>query len=604
MATLEQSAPRSGSGLGRALRWLLALLVALVLAALLSVAAGIGLYQYVYQDRIFMGVHAAGVDLGGLTRAEAAEMVRQRVDYFDRARIQVKFNAKTWEASPARLGGSLPVTTIVDDAFTYGRSGPLLDRLQAQLDLYRARAEVPLRSQFTPQAAQEFVRAIASEIDRPARNASLTIANGKVETTPGQEGWEVDQATVVQAIEDRILRMADEPITVAYVKAQPAITDVSAVKAQTERIIGAPVTLTFQDKQWTLSPAQIADMVVFYQEAGPDGKPTIVPRVRQDMLTPWVDALPAQVNRDPQDAAIHWNGQRVVATRASVVGYQMDVAETLKRVNTALVSTERTIPAVVLERKPSIDSNNLDALGIKELVVRGQTQFKGSPPERIHNIQVAANKFNDVLVPPGEVFSFAEHLGNVTAAEGYVEALVIVGNKTEQDYGGGVCQVSSTVFRAAFFGGFPIVERYAHAYRVSYYEEGVGPGLDATVFTPQVDFKFRNDTPNWLLIRTEMDAKNQALSFLFYGTKPDRQVTMEGPRILSETPAKPAVYQRDPTLKPGQVKQVDWAHPGADVVVSRVVKNAGQPDRRDTFRSVYQPWQDVFLVGAGDPRGN
>ncbi len=605
MTTPSAATSSSGNWAIRALQVLLALLVMLVIAAALSVVAGVAVYQYVYQDRIFLGARAAGLDLGGLTRQQAADMIRGQVDYFDKTRIKFNYGDKSWEASPAQLGGFLPADALAEQAYQLGRSGDLSARVLAQAALYRYGIEIPLRSEFNKQPTEEFIRRIAREVDRPARNASLTIRDGKVETMAGQEGWEVAQPALVHQVEDRVLRFAAEPIQVTVAATPPLITDVSEAKAATERIISAPIVVTWQDKTWTLATQTLADAVVFYQEKGPDGKPRIMPRVRQDITPAFVQPMPAQINRDPVDGNVVWDAraQRVAVTKQSVTGYEMDVQKTLEKVNAAITATERTVPAVVNERKPLLDTSNVDTLGIKELVVKGTTQFKGSPPERMQNIRVAASKFQDVLVPPGAVFSFGDHLGDVTAAEGYAEALIIVGNRTETDYGGGVCQVSTTAFRAAFYGGYPIVERTPHAYRVSYYEEGVGPGLDATVFTPAVDFKFRNDQDTWLLIRTEYDAKNFTLSFLFYGTKPNREVILEGPKILKETPAKPPSYQRDPKLKPGEVKQVDWAHPGAEVVATRVIRVPGQPDKRETFRSIYQPWGDIFLVSASDPRG-
>ncbi len=602
MSTAQPSPAANGAF--RALKILLILIFMLVLGVVGAAAAGVGVHQYVYSDRIHMGVRAAGMDLGGLTRAQAADTIRSQVPYFDAAPIKFSYQDKTWQATPAQLGGLLPADTLADEAYSLGRSGDFKRDLLAQLALARYGVEIPLRSEMNRQAAAQFVAAIAREVDRPARNAALSIRDGKVVTESGQEGWEVDQADVLRQVEDRVLRFGGDPIAVPIVATPPLITDVSAAKATTERLISGPVTVTFQDKKWTLPKERIAEAIVFYQEAGPDKKPRVTPRVREDLTPPFVDSIAPQINREMVDAKVRFDGQRMVALAPSVVGYTMNVEETLKKVNDALMATERTVPAVVEEHQPSIDSNNLDAMGVKEVVVRGTTQFKGSPPERIQNIKVAASKFQDVMVPPGGTFSFAEHLGDVTAAEGYVEALIIVGDRTETDYGGGVCQVSTTAFRAAFYGGYPIVERTAHAYRVSYYEEGVGPGLDATVFTPWVDFKFKNDQPTWLVMRTEFNAATATLSFVFYGTRPNREVVLEGPRILKETPAKPARYQVDAKMKAGEVKQVDWAHPGAEVVATRIVREPGQPERRDTFRSVYQPWGDIFLVGKGDPRAN
>jgi vancomycin resistance protein YoaR len=162
--------------------------------------------------------------------------------------------------------------------------------------------------------------------------------------------------------------------------------------------------------------------------------------------------------------------------------------------------------------------------------------------------------------------------------------------------GGGVCQVSTTAFRAAFWGGFRIVERTAHGFRVHWYEPPVG--LDATVYSPWVDFKFLNDTPYHLLIETEANLQTGVLAFRFYGTKIGRTVDMEGPSEDNVVPHGPPVYEDDPTLPKGTTKQVEWARDGVDVTIYRIVKKDDEVVSRDEFFSRYQPWQDVYLVGT------
>lgn len=171
--------------------------------------------------------------------------------------------------------------------------------------------------------------------------------------------------------------------------------------------------------------------------------------------------------------------------------------------------------------------------------------------------------------------------------------------KTELGDGGGVCQVSTTMFRAALNAGLQIVERHQHAYRVGYYEQDSGPGIDAAIYSPSVDLKFKNNTGHAILIQTVNDPDNSALTFVFYGTKdPNRQVTISTPVVLSQTPAPPPLYQNDPTLPVGQTKQTDYSANGADVYFTRTVTENGKVIIQDKFTSDYQPWQAVYLVGT------
>jgi vancomycin resistance protein YoaR len=205
-------------------------------------------------------------------------------------------------------------------------------------------------------------------------------------------------------------------------------------------------------------------------------------------------------------------------------------------------------------------------------------------------------QFNGIVIAPGQTFSFDQYLGEVDEANGYEDAYVIFQDQTVLGPGGGVCQVSTTMFRAAFWGGYPIAERWAHAYRVGYYEPPVG--LDATVFSPSVDFKFKNDTENYILIQTVFDQKNTKLTFNFWGTKPNRTVEMQDPIVENIIPHGPAVYTNDATLKKGVTKQVDTAHDGMDVTIWRTIKVNGQVVKKDKFFSRYEPWIARYLVGT------
>ena len=187
---------------------------------------------------------------------------------------------------------------------------------------------------------------------------------------------------------------------------------------------------------------------------------------------------------------------------------------------------------------------------------------------------------------------------------GFAEALIIFGGRTIRGVGGGVCQVSTTVFRAAYFGGFPIEERYSHAYRVSYYEKGdawKGPGLDATVYSPLVDFKFTNDTPSWLLMEVYVNPGASRIQWKFYSTSDGRQVAVSPPEVTNQVPAPEPHYEEDASLKAGEVKQTDYAAEGADVAVYRTISRDGAQINTGEapLTTHYQPWRAVFSYGPG-----
>ncbi|MCA9939060.1 MAG: VanW family protein, partial [Anaerolineales bacterium] len=189
---------------------------------------------------------------------------------------------------------------------------------------------------------------------------------------------------------------------------------------------------------------------------------------------------------------------------------------------------------------------------------------------------------------------------DISEEEGYETGLIIFGGRTIEGVGGGVCQVSTTLFQSAFWAGFPILERWAHGYRVGYYEAGEGPGMDATVFSPLVDLRFVNNTPYYLLIENYYNETYESLWFKFYSTSMGRTVTKSDPVVRNIQPAKPDIWEYNEELPEGEIEQVDWAAEGSDVSVHRTVYNRdGQVIIDEDIISHYVPWQNIYQYGPG-----
>jgi vancomycin resistance protein YoaR len=281
-------------------------------------------------------------------------------------------------------------------------------------------------------------------------------------------------------------------------------------------------------------------------------------------------------------------------------GLKLDIAATMANIVEAVQSGQHEVSLVVATLPPLVSTTDASKIVIEGLAAQGYSDYTGSAAERVVNVGVAASMFHGIVIPPGGEFSFNEHLGWVVDATGYEEGYIISGNRTEVDVGGGVCQVSTTVFRAAMEAGFEITERHAHAYRVPYYENGSPLGYDATVFSPWVDLKFRNNTEHYYLMEVEDNPQALTLAINLYGPPTGRDVEIIS-TIVEEVPHGPPIYEEDPALAPGVVKQVDWEHPGATIKLERVIRDSatGAEIGRDEYWSVYEPWQARFLVGPG-----
>lgn len=313
-----------------------------------------------------------------------------------------------------------------------------------------------------------------------------------------------------------------------------------------------------------------------------------------------------EIEREPVNAVFSFDNGRVVTFKLSEDGKKVDktvLHENVDRQTKSLFSGVRNanvdIPVATI--KPEITTESVNDMGIKELLGSGTSLFQHSIESRIFNINLATSRINGVLIPPGEIFSFNKTLGDVSAFTGYKQAYVIQNGRTVLGDGGGVCQVSTTFFRALLNAGLPIVERNAHAYRVQYYEQDSPPGIDATIYVPTVDLKFKNDTKHHILVQSAIDPVEQRLTFFLYGTHDGREVTMTTPIVTGQTPAPEPKFEDDPTLPVGQTKQVDFAAAGANVSFTREVRRDGKVILSDKFISNYRPWQAVFMRGTKTP---
>lgn len=316
-------------------------------------------------------------------------------------------------------------------------------------------------------------------------------------------------------------------------------------------------------------------------------------------------SLKEKIDKNPIDAQFKFENNRVTTFKTSSNGQTIDmeklnqiIKDKMLTIITNPKSQKMIISVPIKIIIPNITTEKANNLGIKELIGEGHSLFFHSIPGRIYNVNLGASRINGVIIAPNETFSFDKALGDVSSLTGYKQAYIIQNGHTILGDGGGICQVSTTFFRAILDAGLPIVERHAHAYRVGYYEENSPPGIDATIFTPSVDLKFKNDTGHSILVQSVIDLNNLSLDFYFYGTKDGREVTMTTPVVTSQTAPPPPLYEDDPNLPVGQIQQTDFEAWGANVYFTRTVTKNGKVIISDTFSSRYQPWQAVFRRGT------
>lgn len=577
----------------------LVLLVAIPSGALYTV-------DMVYPETILPGVSLNGEAIGGYTRTDLIIELRRRYRSFEQQPVTLTFRDQRWQPTLAELGVAFDIERLVNSAFALGRSGDPLTRAYELWLLWQEGIDITPRLTVDLAQTQRYLLGLAPQIERLPADAVLSLADARVVGQPSQPGTQllVDATANDVLLAIRALQPQTVPIRTRQVA--PLIDDTDLVVAQqiADQLLRSALELKVEDQTIVWTPERLAELL---RVTPVDGRLTI--EVDPDRLARAVEGLAQMIDTGTAEPRLRFSDGRVRIVAEGQPGRRLRQADAVTAIADVLMQPSpvtRTLTLPVERIEPQITAATLDNLGIVELVAEGRSSFAGSAPYRITNIRAGAARMNGVLIAPGEEFSFNRQLGEVNAENGFVEGYAIIGNRTQLEWGGGVCQVSTTVFRAAFWAGLPITERHAHSFYISWYDRfGLGPngdgqGLDAAIFTGVQDLKFINDTGRWLLMQTSIDEQAQVLVVQLYGTRPDREVRIEGPIITNEVraPTEP-VYIDDPSLPRGTLRQTDVARSGRDISIYRIVTEADGEVRRELFFTRFRPWPNIFVRGSG-----
>jgi vancomycin resistance protein YoaR len=572
----------------------------------------IGLLSGYGDGKIYPGVHINGIDVGDLSPVDAQVKLSSLTSYSSTGKIVLIDGSTNWLSTPEQLGYQVDIRASITQAYLYGRNGFWLTNLIQRIDLRMNPKNFPLVLVNDQTRAQQFVMEISNQVHKPVQEASIQLNGTDVSAVPGQIGREVDIPSTLAAIQEQLLHQQDAIIPVVIIETQPKIMDLSSQADAVRKIIAEPLIITMPSGSasdlgpWAIGREDLAKMLVFSQ-VDQDGQPQIAIQINQDLLGAFLQNLTPVITQAALNARFIFNDEtgQLDVLEHSQIGREVDFVKSLADATQTILKGEHAMNLTVNEVIPKATDTTLGKdLGITELVHQETSYFYGSNASRVNNIKTAAGRFHGLLVAPGAILSMSDVIGDISLDSGFSEALIIFGNETIKGVGGGVCQVSTTLFRAAFFTGYPILERYAHAYRVGYYEQTAYgsndpnlAGLDATVFVPVVDMKFRNDTPYWLLMETWI--KDYSLTWKFYSTADGRSVEWDttGPENIVKAPKMKYVENQD--LAEGKMKQVDWSAEGADITVQRTVNKDGQVYFTDSFYTHYQPWQAICQYGPG-----
>ncbi|MFZ3151592.1 MAG: VanW family protein [Anaerolineaceae bacterium] len=586
------------------------LLTGVLLAAIVLVAVLFS-YESTHAQTIYPGVSLEGVDLSDLTVDQAVVKINEGMAYPTQGKLLFTDGNAQWLYTPQELGFSLNPYTSAEEAFLVGRSEGFAKNLIIQSTASQQGIQLEPTVIYDQRQAYAVLQGIARQIDQPMIEASVGVNGTEVVAVAGQVGRQVDITASLEVLEALLFEHKDGLVPLVIKETEPAIMDVKAAADLAQQVLSAPLVLKVPDESsnlgpWKIEISDLAKLLVIERKTDSENAEYQV-SLNQTALLNYLTGLAPALRTEPVNPRFIFNDdtRQLEVIQPAVIGRALDVEASVEAITTKLPAGEHEIALVLKQVDPTVkDDATGESLGITELVVAETSYFYGSDPARIQNISAAASSFHGLLIPPGATFSMASELTDISLENGYAEALIIVGKETVKGVGGGVCQVSTTLFRTAFFGGFPIVERHAHAYRVSYYEQQSNgwvdtnlAGLDATVYVPLVDFKFTNDTPNWLLMETYVEG--YSLTWKFYSTKDGRSMDWTTTGVTNvQAPPEP-LYRENPDLPTGTIKQVDWAVEGASVEVNRTVYKDGGVYFTDTFRTDYIPWQAIYEYGPG-----
>jgi len=545
--------------------------VLLVIAAIFLI---FGIINFAFIGKIFPNIYVAGVYLGNKSKTEALSVFQKNFKVPEKFVINV--NGVKNEVLSSEIITKIDYESTIDRAYNYGDLNTKLNLIFKPINLY------PIIF-INEDKLLEILLIISGTTGTKPIYPNVKKVNGLVVVNTGKDGVEID---IHKARLDIGMMLASgnlKEIQVDFkeIKASLSGFEIEKYKSTTEKLIGKNIELKLDYDTFIINDE---DLISFLTPNG----------FSDDLIRTKILDISRKINRSPQDSVFIVENGIVIEFTTSKDGITVNETLLLNQIK----ELPDTINIPVVKISPKIKNEDVNNFGINTLLGKGFSNFKGSIPNRIYNVNLAQSKFKGILIPPDETASFNEILGDVSAFTGYKSAYVIKDGKTVLGDGGGVCQVSTTLFRAVLSAGLPIIERRAHAYRVGYYEQGFGPGLDATVYSPTTDFKFKNDTGAHILIQPSIDLNNLSLTFEIYGTNDGRVATTSKPIITSSSAPAEDLYQDDPTLKVGVIKQIEHRAYGAKVIFDYKVTRGEEILIDQKFVSNYRPWQAVYLRGT------
>lgn len=554
------------------------------------------IYQKNYGRKVLTDLWADDVNLKGLTREEIRPILEKKINQIETRGIKVFSQEKEITVSPIIIAVSDPdlthrlITfnldqTIENIFFAPQRMNPL--------GFFRGneKQKISLAISIDRQELLNLLKSSFQKFETPAIDAFLQYNENGWSIGEEKNGLGFDYETAINSLTQKVENFdLASPVELKTMLLKPTIRqeDVALSTNEIESILkNTPITLFYGKNQWSISKNDLQAWIVFEKNNG-----RVQVNLDEEKIKKFLMIIAEEIDQPVQEAKFKMENNRVVEFQLAKEGRALDLEKSIAKIKQYIASNIKEIGLEVSLKEPSFLNQEINQMGIKELVGVGESNFKGSPKNRIHNIGIGSKILNGVLIKPGEEFSLWNNLGEVSENNGYLPELVIKGDRTIPELGGGLCQIATTAFRAALNAGLPITQRRPHAFRVVYYEPA---GMDATIYSPSPDLKFINDYGSWLLLQTKIEGTK--LIFELYGTADNRVVELSAPKIYNLTTPGPVQYIETETMAPGTKRLVERATLGADAEFTRTIISASGEKKEEIWKSHYKPWPEMWLVG-------
>lgn len=587
-------------------------IAAVILATTLVGSGGYRWYTFyqAHQNKLFPGISINNTPIGSLTQEEAVAFLTYHQTELPNSSLVLRVDETRVATSSTQLKLQRAFSDTVAKAFDLGHTGPWWQRVKEAVTLSFSPTTLTAPLEYDKTELANLISTLKKKIDiegvRPAASLKTTGSATSLVIEPGSFGRELNATATAELAQNQLYTVTKDTSTltqseleitalVASTSTELSPEQVIAARERAAKLVGDTLIFSTENVKLRLGDQDLVKLLAF-----PDG-------YADEEISSVMNEWTGLVTREPQDAEFVFDEATFKVTKFTphLNGLTLDQAK-LKAELTAQLALleEKTEPTTVqaalpvTTKAPAKTLASTNTLGINELIGQGDSEYAHSIPSRVHNVALASQKINTHLIKPGEEFSFNKALGDVSRASGYQPAYVISGGQTILGDGGGVCQVSTTLFRSVLDAGLPVTKRKAHSYRVSYYELDSKPGVDATVYSGDVDLRFKNDTGHHVLIHTQTDSENLKMKVELYGTSDGRTTELTDHVTWGYQPAPASVYIPTPTLPTGRVKQIDWAASGIKAKFKNIVKDKdGNIIREEEYVSNYRPWSAKYLRG-------